>query len=45
MWVDETMKWLALDALLLELEGQDIIIEGKNLSQKMKEVESECQKQ
>ena len=32
MWVDETMKWLALDALLLELEGQDIIIEGKNLS-------------
>ena len=32
MWIDETMKWLALDALLLELEGQDIIIEGKNLS-------------
>jgi hypothetical protein len=20
MWIDETMKWLALDALLLELE-------------------------
>lgn len=22
MWIDETMKWLALDALLLELEGE-----------------------
>lgn len=32
MWIDETMKWLALDALLLELEGQDIVIEGKNIS-------------
>lgn len=35
MWIDETMKWLALDALLLELEGQDIVIEGKNISQKL----------
>lgn len=42
---EEMMKALSLDALLLELEGQDIIIEGKNLSQKVKEVESECQKQ
>jgi hypothetical protein len=32
MWIDETMKWLALDALLLELEGQDIVIEGKKIS-------------
>lgn len=35
MWIDETMKWLALDALLLELEGQDIVIEGKKISQKL----------
>lgn len=27
MWIDETMKWLALDALLLELEGEDIQID------------------
>ena len=32
MWIDETMKWLALDALLLELEGQDIVIDGKSIS-------------
>lgn len=24
MWMDEVMRWLALDALLLELEGEDI---------------------
>lgn len=35
MWIDETMKWLALDALLLELEGQDIVIDGKSISQKL----------
>ena len=30
MWIDETMKWLALDALLLELEGEDIRGDNKN---------------
>ena len=29
---EKMMQLLSLDALLLELEGQDIIIEGKNLS-------------
>lgn len=24
MWIDDVMKWLALDALLLELEGEDV---------------------
>lgn len=31
MWIDETMKWLALDALLLELEGEDVQIERAQL--------------
>jgi hypothetical protein len=30
MWIDETMKWLALDALLLELEGEDVRGDNKN---------------
>lgn len=34
MWIDETMKWLALDALLLELEGEDIHIKGEDLNVK-----------
>lgn len=32
---EEMMKALALDALLLELEGQDIVIEGKAIAQKL----------
>lgn len=33
MWIDETMKWLALDALLLELEGEDVRGDNKNTEQ------------
>lgn len=34
MWIDDVMKLLAADALLLELEGEDIHIKGEDLNVK-----------